>query len=274
MERGWPVFERSIACLTKSSRLVVDLWNFDDGCSDHEMMLKRCGVSRTAPLTPEAFCARLARTTFTNGADFGFVVKKYSETFEESMSSVRNLSFTGLDWDDSQASRLSAALAWCPVLENLDLSSNAIQQCEALASALTSLSTLEVLHLNENRIADTVVEALAGVLSRLPALRSLELRNNQIGDSGAEAIAAALSHAPTLNYLHLGGNRIGHAAAQQLRKAWCGRPADRLLVGLSGSQGRMAASMAARALLNGIRSGEVSRIIGTAEAKEALKDNL
>ena len=93
---------------------------------------------------------------------------------------------------------------------NIDCNLIGNSGAQALAQALASNSTLEVLSLCTTLIGDDGAEALAEALHSNISLKRLLLSENMIGDKGANALAESLCHNSSLNCLHLGGNPFIH----------------------------------------------------------------
>lgn len=90
---------------------------------------------------------------------------------------------------------------------------------DALAEALKSNATLQILLLQHSRIGDAGAQVLAEALKSNVTLQRLGLWKTQIGNAGAQALAEALQGNATLHGIAFSQNRIGDAGAQALAKA-------------------------------------------------------
>lgn len=154
----------------------------------------QCQAGRQPPCAPLAFRRTLLGLQFTNGADRGFVMSKYTQTFQEVLSGTEHITFAGLGWGDAEAQQLRSALPWCTSVEHVNLAANRIGDSGAhdIAEGLSSCASLKKLSLSGNRIGNCGAEGLAMALSGCTNLTTMELYDNHICDEGAEQLLAAL----------------------------------------------------------------------------------
>lgn len=165
-ERGWPMFERSIAGLVTHAAAVQNLGrlalhgetrlalasNHGVCVSEYDHMRLICCSHRPPPRSPAAFRNLIATLHFTNGADRAFVLKKYYETFREVMMGAETLRYSKLNWTDDDAAQLVDILPWCVSLRVLSLKSNAIEKLDA--NMFRHCGILEHLHLEGNPLKE------------------------------------------------------------------------------------------------------------------------
>ncbi len=120
--------------------------------------------------------------------------------------------------EDAGVESFAGALAQCPALAHLDLSSNGFGDAgtEILAGVLEQCGALVHLHLRDNWIAQAGAESFATVLTQCTALAHLGLNSNRIDNAGTESLARVLVQCPALAQLELWGNEISDAGAESL----------------------------------------------------------
>jgi Ran GTPase-activating protein (RanGAP) involved in mRNA processing and transport len=133
-------------------------------------------------------------------------------------SSVRELSLSGVGFDDEQASLFACMLEKTLLLQRLDFSNNDLKDrsLDAMGHALTTCLSLTSLDLSWNclELKDAVV-FLRG-LSSNSTLRSLKLGKNDIAKEGARTLAECLMHNTSLQQLDLSSNKIGNEGAEMM----------------------------------------------------------
>ena len=137
-ERGWCTFERAVSELVKSS--ATRGWR---KLADPTIVRKVSAVTgryRSAPEPPEAFAARLARKTFTNGkSDCELVATLYADTLAAALGETEKLMYIACAWGDDEVEKLAAVLSFTRRLEKLNLESNpriGSRGFDALAAAI------------------------------------------------------------------------------------------------------------------------------------------
>ncbi|KAM9772464.1 NACHT, LRR and PYD domains-containing protein 12-like isoform 9-T9 [Syngnathus typhle] len=123
---------------------------------------------------------------------------------------------------------LASVLSSPSSLRELDLSSNNLRDdgLETLAAGLAKPQcTLQVLKLRECNLSKKSCEALASVLSSPCSLRELDLGYNDLGDDGMEALAAGLANPQcTLQVLKLYCCKLNKKSCEALAKALRSNP--------------------------------------------------
>ena len=117
------------------------------------------------------------------------------------------------------ASQLANALVSNNVLTVLNLTSSfgAPGCIDAIAKALSSRSSLEVIYLAYNGLVD--VGALGYAMRTNTSLRELHLDHNRIDAAAGVALAGGLESNSTLRVLNLASNKIGDKGAVAIAKA-------------------------------------------------------
>eukprot|EP00043_Microstomoeca_roanoka_P011537 m.108846 g.108846 ORF g.108846 m.108846 type:complete len:674 (-) comp15224_c0_seq1:67-2088(-) len=90
---------------------------------------------------------------------------------------------------------------------------------EAVAEALRTNTTLQILHLFNNHLGADGGRALASAIRTNTTLHTLYLNKNNLGPVGGRAIARALEQNTTLKKLNLNNNNIGHASGALIAQA-------------------------------------------------------
>ena len=100
-------------------------------------------------------------------------------------------------------------------LEDLYLSDNNLQSAASVVlQALKEISSLRLLHLNNNSMTQDIVEDLADVIRNNSNLMYLSLRNNKLG--AADDILQALKEKSNLRVLNLNNNNMTEKVAESL----------------------------------------------------------
>jgi len=203
MERGWPVFEKSISTMSKRSS---PLW------WDALVRLPPSeGRLIDPPLTPEDFSLMISDTSkisFTNGSDAGVVKELYRTSLVASLSGADRLAYTDLGWSDADVSTLVESFVpplCCSVIK-MHLDGNAITDkgVETLCTAARGsgvLPNLTHLFLDKNQISDAGVDDIVACLcetadgkpKNMPKLQNLLISENQIGPDGRAKLEALVS---------------------------------------------------------------------------------
>ena len=164
----------------------------------------------------------------------------------KTLTKLCELNLASNGFDDSNAAKLCEALQGLP-LTSLDLRDNSIREdgCTKLSQCFAQWSTLEGLHLENNRIGEEGLKRIASALFKgNPNLRSLNLKrvftqapsaaafalmgqlvaleeinisSNKIGAEGFAAIARAFASLSCLRLLDLSNNELGPGSAAKLR---------------------------------------------------------
>lgn len=222
-QRGWCLFEATIAELLSPPRRILDLGleaarealNRED--SNWSDVQAAAAAQRKPPVHPDILKAELAKTTFTKGnVDRILVEEKYREFFFQTvpfstMISLRNAS-QGRGWDDSSAHVLSGALPCYTRLQTLSLAQHSFSD-DGLYMILAQLPKLQDLYdlsfAGCTSITGAGFSALAG--HSMPAMRSLSLRRSALDDVGLSSLAQHLTCFPNLRQLRLSDcMRISH----------------------------------------------------------------
>ncbi|WIA15734.1 hypothetical protein OEZ85_002351 [Tetradesmus obliquus] len=107
-----------------------------------------------------------------------------------------------------------------PQLKTLDIGDNCFGDVAGLAAAVASCPLLEELDMSGNIIGDDGATQIAAAVASCPLLKKLGLGNNSIGDAGVAQLATAVAAScPLLERLDLRHNRIGTAGMTQLATA-------------------------------------------------------
>ena len=158
-ERGWCTFERAVSELVKES--ATGGWR---KLADPAMVRKvstTTGAYRSTPEPPEAFAARLARKTFTNGkADCELVATLYADTLAAALGETPVLAYMACAWGDDEVEKLAAVLPLARRLIGLNLESNpriGSRGFDALAAAIGggAAPNLKLVECNQARSAST-----------------------------------------------------------------------------------------------------------------------
>ena len=137
-ERGWCTFERAVSELVKAS--AANAWRQLADPAIVRKVSETTGAYRSAPEPPEAFAARLARKTFTNGkSDCELVATLYADTLAAALGKATVLQYSACAWGDDEVEKLAAVLPFTRRLTDLDLRSNpriGSRGFDALAAAI------------------------------------------------------------------------------------------------------------------------------------------
>ncbi|CAE7366223.1 NLRC3, partial [Symbiodinium sp. CCMP2456] len=133
---------------------------------------------------------------------------------------------TKLDFADSQIGAVGGMKVLADVLKlgrsiaEIDLRNNPTYlDCQVLADALVTNSTLATIRLEHNRINAKGIKALADALRINRSLTSLNIGYNDIGDEGCKALADILKKNTNIASLSLQGNCIGDEGCKALAEA-------------------------------------------------------
>ena len=122
-ERGWCTFEKAVSQLIKGS--VSRGWRKLADTTVRRRVSGYAGAYITAPEPPEAFAARLALKTFTNGkADCELVAALYADTLAAALGAASYLQYTTCRWGDDEVVHVAAVLPFARRLIQLDLAGN------------------------------------------------------------------------------------------------------------------------------------------------------
>ena len=122
-ERGWCTFERAVSELVKESETIS--WRKLADPSIVRKVSNATGAYRSAPEPPEAFAARLARKTFTNGkSDCELVATLYADTLAAALGETPYLLYMNCAWGDDEVEKLAAVLSFTRRVLELDLCGN------------------------------------------------------------------------------------------------------------------------------------------------------
>ena len=137
-ERGWCTFERAVSELVKQS--AANGWRQLADPAIVRKVSTTTGAYRSAPEPPEAFAARLARKTFTNGkSDCELVATLYADTLAAALGETEYLTYMACAWGDDEVEKLAAVLPFTRRLTTLYLMSNpriGSRGFDALAAAI------------------------------------------------------------------------------------------------------------------------------------------
>ncbi|KAM9772486.1 NACHT, LRR and PYD domains-containing protein 3-like isoform 1-T3 [Syngnathus typhle] len=172
---------------------------------------------------------KASRTSLFRGCNLSKKSCKALASVLSSPCSLRELDLSWNDFGDDGLEALVAGLAkpQCTLqvltLWDCELSK---KSCEALASVLSSPSSLRELDLGYNNLGDDGLEALAAGLAKLQcALQVLKLYGCKLSKKSCEALASVLSSPSSLRELNLSDNDLGddglEALAAGLAKPQC-----------------------------------------------------
>ena len=129
---------------------------------------------------------------------------------------IKVLSLNNLGMSREMVNELAPAIKFYSSLENIYLHGNKLKlSLIILSEALSSISTLKVLDLQNNEITEEAGDSLASVVLNNPSLEALILDNNNIG-VGALKIAEALQNIKSLKVLDLNNNNLPKEIAHNL----------------------------------------------------------
>lgn len=133
------------------------------------VLVQRCVATRTPPVTPASFAAKISGMSFSHPRDdMPLVEALYAAGFSERLAQVTKLDYTNLRWGDAEAEAVAAVLS---------------------SGAATSLKSLD---LGANAISDKGANALTASLEGAPALSFLNLLGNRaIGEAAAAKLREA-----------------------------------------------------------------------------------
>ena len=137
----------------------------------------------------------------------------------QSITSLRILSLGNSDISKKVSCELAVAIKSNNHLEKLGLyNSNMKSSAFAVIQALSTISTLKYLNINDNQITEEAGEALASVVMHNTGLEELHLGGNNLGE-GMLIVAKALQHISMLKSLDLGNNNISKEVSDELALA-------------------------------------------------------
>ena len=122
---------------------------------------------------------------------------------------------------DADCIWIAAVLRQCTVLEDVNLSGNAIADAGAseLAAAIPKCKALLNLRLDVNQIGNEGASVLASAFPECQALKAINLNHNKIADDGAAALATALPTCKSLRKFSMTHNDIEDAGKASLAEA-------------------------------------------------------
>ena len=123
---------------------------------------------------------------------------------------MENLSLSNNNLNDDGVIKIAQSLCKHTKLKVINLQSNNITEkaAEALASIISSNTGLEQLYLDNNTIQLGVI-TISTALTNISLLKVLDLDNNNIHEEAADELSAAIRANNSLEKLCLGGNRLG-----------------------------------------------------------------
>ena len=124
---------------------------------------------------------------------------------------TKPLDLTGKSTNDEGCILLAKALTRMTALHTLVLDDNRLGENGMihLFKTLPEMKALNMLLVVDNQIGDNEVIQLSKVLPKMKALNKLCLHNNQIGDNGMIHLSKALPEMKALKELYLNNNQIG-----------------------------------------------------------------
>lgn len=216
-ERGWCVFEETIANILKPSLRLLDLGQpearrrlGDENSTWWE--IQRAACSKRAPiLHPDAMNVKLAECHFTTGrVDRSLVQEKYQEFFVHAAGTTTNIHLSNLGeevgdgWDDGDIELVGKALGGFVNAELVRVQRQPFSD-RGLRAILEPLPTLKYLDtLSFYRcigFRGVGFNALAGC--QLPLLTTLNLSETRINDDGLIELASQFGTMPNLQTLYL-----------------------------------------------------------------------
>ena len=203
MQRGWPVFERSVSLLGKTSAsdcgppLIIDAGR-EGGVAERPMAL-----------TPSLFRSALDSVAFTNQADADVVAELYSQTAKVLYKSADRLEYPGLDWADDDIRQLCSWLPMCTKLRFLRLDGHPRVGDEGLMSLSHTFRRTGMLPNLEDLFLGHVSRSMSGSEERVLAA---------ISDAGLNALTEAIEAGalPSLGSLYIIGKT---KASKKAKKA-------------------------------------------------------
>ena len=171
---------------------------------------------------------RLANTNLAAERFNGFWIEGFLQTIPGDGASLRRLDLNANGFNTDGCNALAKVLVHLPLLEELDISDNEINEggVGALCGALTG-HNLQTLRMEGNDLGPAGVRLLAPVLSAMPGLTSLSLRDNYL-NQGVLDLVVALPE--TLEELDLSSNKMFDAGVAELAKSLGRVPALKKLV--------------------------------------------
>ena len=142
-----------MSSLIKDPAKLISLGEDTLQCATWENILQHL-ERRSPPVIPDKFSEIIETKHITSGKDKSFLKDKYTETFDEVISTAETLWFVSLDWDDDAAEELASVLPYCTKLVELILSGNRISQVGAmhLVAAAARCPTLTSMDLTGNPV--------------------------------------------------------------------------------------------------------------------------
>ena len=121
---------------------------------------------------------------------------------------------------DSDCEILALALSKLTSLYEIHLDNNNITEkgCIALAFSLSKLTTLEFLWINNNPFKHKGIKTLSQGIIHMKSLSILNLNYTQIGVEGCKYLINVFKHLPNLIELNIGYNQIGDEGCKYLKE--------------------------------------------------------
>jgi len=213
-ERGWCIFEATIASIMKPPTSLIDLGSvlvklsLANVFTDWWNLQEVARAKRTPLVTPPIMASMLAEKQFTNGADREVVNKKYCDFFATIAPIMRALKvwkFPGADdWDDAERQHMIDSVPAFHNTREVFMTFNRFSD-DDLAELLSNLATLRHLRVLDlsmcKGFSGRGFQALA--VHSLPTLRELKLCKSDIDDLGLCLLADGLAGVPELRILNL-----------------------------------------------------------------------
>ncbi|XP_072893806.1 NACHT, LRR and PYD domains-containing protein 3-like isoform X2 [Hemitrygon akajei] len=148
-----------------------------------------------------------AKRSFLNTLHYLFESQN-RELAQETLGSVKTLSFCGMTLTPIDCAVLSHVIGLCDTIKHLDLEKCHIQ-CEGIQRLGPRLHKCQELRLGGNELGDSGVKLVSAAL-RNPECKIQKLGLSDVGlrDSGAEDLVSALSTNLSLTELDLSGNKL------------------------------------------------------------------
>jgi len=133
-ERGWPIFEETLAKWITHGNFLLDLGKLKGKCVDWREIVDKCAKpKRPPPMTADDFWPQLKNKVFGQGIrDANLVHRLYCKAYEEVILNASELSFHELGWGDEDAIKFAEHLPKCSCLHKVALHGNAIGERGAM----------------------------------------------------------------------------------------------------------------------------------------------
>ncbi|XP_032872024.1 uncharacterized protein LOC116969232 isoform X2 [Amblyraja radiata] len=142
---------------------------------------------------------------------------------QQTLGSVKTLSFCGLGLTPIDSVVLSHAIRLCDTIKRLDLWDCHIQ-CEGLQRLGPVLHKCQDLGLQRVGLTDSGAEDLASALSTNTSLTGLYLTHNSLTDRSVPALRDLILTLPRLKWIMLEVNKFGPTGKKELRSLQERRP--------------------------------------------------